>query len=162
MLILRVGAALPADLPTLSRAAAAEGFGMLDVLQRDWADGRERFTGRGEALFAARDAEGRLCGIGGITRDPWADALRMRRFYVAAWGRRAGAGTALAGAAIGHARHVGAALVRLRAPAGAFPFWEAMGFAPIGGDPQATHAMAISGRTPPSPAAPAEARPGSG
>ncbi|MEO3473846.1 GNAT family N-acetyltransferase [Roseomonas sp. CAU 1739] len=148
MQILRVTTILPAGLPALARDAAGEGFGMLDVLLRDWADGRQRFTGAGEALFAARDAEGRLCGIGGVTRDPWVEALRMRRFYVAGWARRSGIGAALARAAIGHARQSGAAHLRLRAPVTAFPFWEALGFVPIPGNPQATHALAIAADQP--------------
>ena len=143
MPILRV-VALPDGLPVLAAEARAEGYRMLDVIAREWADGSMRFTGQGEALFAAHDAAGRLCGIGGITRDPWAEALRMRRFYVAPQRRGAGVGAALARAALEVARSSGAGQVRLRAPAGAFAFWERMGFAPLNGDVQATHVMDVS------------------
>jgi GNAT superfamily N-acetyltransferase len=143
MAILRV-VALPEGLPELADLARAEGFRMLDVILRDWADGSMRFTGQGEALFAAHDAAGGLCGIGGITRDPWADALRMRRFYVAPRMRGAGIGAELAQAALAVAFRSGAGPVRLRAPASAFAFWERMGFTPLLGDPQATHAMDVS------------------
>lgn len=71
MLINRVTAP-PDDLPQLAQLAAAEGFGMLEVLARDWADGSNRFTAAGEALFVARGGDGCLLGIGGITQDPWA------------------------------------------------------------------------------------------
>jgi GNAT superfamily N-acetyltransferase len=135
-------AALPPDLPALAAAAAREGFGMLAVLAAEWADGTQRFAGSGEALFVARDDGGGLLGLGGITRDPFAEALRMRRFYVRPNARGQGVGAALAAAALAHARGAGARLVRLRAPAEAARFWERCGFArlPPGAD-RATHAL---------------------
>lgn len=84
--------ALPADLDDLAGAAAAEGFGMLGVLAREWVAGTQRFAMPEEALFAARDGAGVLLGIGGVTRDPWAPALRMRRFYVRPPARGRGSG----------------------------------------------------------------------
>ena len=134
---------LPAGLPDLAGAAAAEGFRMLDVLAREWAHGETRFDRAGEALFAAQDEAGRLLGIGGITRDPWADALRMRRFYVRPEARRSGVGRALALAGIAQARGAGVALLRLRAPEAAFTFWQSLGFEVLPGDPQATHALVL-------------------
>lgn len=129
------------DLTALAGIAAGEGFRMLTVLLRDWADGSMRFTAPGEALFAARDTSGLLLGVGGITRDPWIEAFRMRRFYVRPEARGSGAGRLMAEAALDHARLSGAMRVRLRAPATAFLFWEALGFIPQAGDPQATHVM---------------------
>nr|WP_255568640.1 GNAT family N-acetyltransferase [Neoroseomonas alba] len=102
-----------------------------------------RFAAPGEALFAARDADGMLIGIGGITRDPFADALRMRRFYVLPGMRGTGTGRSLAMEAIARARAAGVGLIRLRAPEGAWRFWEALGFAPITGDAAATHRMTL-------------------
>lgn len=116
---------------------------MLDVLAEEWAAGTNRFAGEGEALFGAFGADAALVGIGGVTRDPWVAALRMRRFYVLPAARRDGAGRGLAAAALGHARRSEAGLLRLRAPADAFAFWERLGFVPIPGDPQATHAMVL-------------------
>ncbi|GGI99797.1 acetyltransferase [Neoroseomonas lacus] len=136
-------ATLPEGLPDLARIAAAEGFRMLDVLARDWADGSNRFTATGEALFAAHDGAGRLLGMGGITRDPWVEALRMRRFYVRPVARGDGVGRALAEAALDHARASEITMVRLRAPAVAFAFWEALGFVRLPGDPVATHALTL-------------------
>lgn len=138
--------ALPPDLPDLAASAAAEDFRMLDVLARDWADGAARFDSPGEALFAARDDAGRLLGIGGTTRDPWADALRMRRFYVGPAARGLGVGRALALAAMDQARGAGVTVLRLRAPDSAFAFWQGLGFAPLQGDPQATHALVLRPR----------------
>lgn len=135
--------ALPPDFPALAAVAEAEGFRMLRVLATEWTDGANRFAGPGEALFGGVAAAGDLVAIGGITRDPWAEALRMRRFYVAPWARRGGTGTALARAVLSTARGCGAGLVRLRAPASAFAFWEALGFRPLCGDPQATHIIAL-------------------
>jgi GNAT superfamily N-acetyltransferase len=130
---------LPDDLPRLAAAARAEGFGMLDALAADWASGTQRFHAPGEALFAARDGAGRLVGIGGLTRDPWAAALRMRRFYVHPEARLLGVGRALALAALAEAERNGAGLLRLRAPREAWRFWESLGFRPTPGAEQATH-----------------------
>jgi GNAT superfamily N-acetyltransferase len=135
-------AALPPDLPELAAVAQAEGFGMLKVLAAEWADGTQRFAARGEALFAARDALGSLLGIGGITRDPYEPALRMRRFYVRPDARRAGVARALVRAALDQARAAGAERVRLRAPTAAAPFWESCGFAPLR-DGTATHQLRL-------------------
>lgn len=133
----------PDDLPALAEAARAEGFRVIDVLAREWADGTMRFATPGEALFAARDAKGLLVGIGGITRDPFAEALRMRRFYVLSAARGTGIGRALAAEAIARARAAGVGLIRLRAPEGAWQFWEALGFEPFAGDEAVTHRMVL-------------------
>jgi GNAT superfamily N-acetyltransferase len=123
--------ALPPDLDDLAGAAAVEGFGMLGVLAAEWAAGTQRFALPEEALFATRDAAGVLLGMGGVTRDPWMAALRMRRFYVRPQARGSGVGRALVAAAIDHARGAGAGVVRLRAPAVAARFWEGCGFMPV-------------------------------
>ncbi len=116
---------------------------MLDVLAREWAEGHACFDAAGEALFAVRDAQGRLLGLGGITRDPYAEALRMRRFYVLPAARGMGTGRALALAAIAHGAAAGAHTIRLRCLPNAARFWEGLGFAPVAGDAAATHAMAL-------------------
>lgn len=134
--ILRLGA-LPPDLAMLDAAARAEGFGMVATLV---ADGFAPFAAPGCGLFAARDGTDSLVGIGGITRDPGAPALRMRRFYVRPDARRAGIGRALAMAVLDHARAAGAQCVRLRAPASADAFWRSCGFAPMA-EAQATHVL---------------------
>ncbi|MBR0683159.1 hypothetical protein GXW74_21895 [Roseomonas eburnea] len=92
MRIVRV-VALPLDLPDLAAVAAAEGFGMPEILPREWAAGSQRLGAPGEAPFAARDDAGVLLGIGGITPDrrrgtvlgggsasaPWPAGRRWRR-----------------------------------------------------------------------------------
>jgi GNAT superfamily N-acetyltransferase len=135
-------AVLPPDLPALAALAQAEGFGMLGVLIAEWAAGTHRFTAPGEALCAARDKGGRLLGLGGITRDPYAPALRMRRFYVRPDARRDGVARALVSAVLEEARVAGAGLVRLRAPPAADAFWERCGFLPVQ-DATATHQMRV-------------------
>ena len=88
--------ALPADVRMLATAAAAEGIRTIDVVLEEWASGENRFTGLGETLLAAR-VDGHLAAIGGITRDyNFADALRMRRFYVLPGDRKLGIGRLLA------------------------------------------------------------------
>ena len=132
--------ALPPDLDGLAAAAEAEGFGMLATLV---AEGFAPFAADGCALFGARDATGGLIGIGGVTRDPWAAALRLRRFYVRPEARGQGVGRDLAIAAIVEARRGTTDRLRLRAPPGAHAFWEAIGFVRIEDDLQATHAMVL-------------------
>ncbi len=134
--------ALPPDLPALAATSRAEGFGMVDTLL---AGGFAPFMSPGCALFAARADAGDLVGIGGITRDPVVQALRMRRFYVRPEARRLGVGRALVGALLDHARAAGADLVRLRAPAGAVAFWQSCGFAPVT-EEAATHALRLRPR----------------
>jgi GNAT superfamily N-acetyltransferase len=132
----RVIDALPADFPALRDEASAEGYSMLDTIEREWASGETRFNRPGETLVAAY-ADNRLGGIGGLThQDGTPNALRMRHFYVRAAFRRRGIGRALAtvllDAAAGHA-------VTVNAAAGSEAFWESLGFVPAPGERQTHH-----------------------
>lgn len=135
--------ALPPDLEPLVRESLAEGHDLLRRLQDDWCSGANRFDREGEALFEVRDA-GRLVGVGGLNRDPYAappEPGRLRRLYVARSVRRAGVGRTLVEAALAHATgHF--AVVRLKTyDPGADRFYRALGFARVEGDPDATHRL---------------------
>jgi GNAT superfamily N-acetyltransferase len=128
--------ALPSDLHLLAPAATAESIRTIDVVLEDWASGENRFAKPGEQLLAAR-SDGHLAAIGGITRDyNFADALRMRRFYVLPAYRGLGLGRTLAERLLAGAReHV--TWVTLRAgSAEAGRFWERLGFTAV---PLETH-----------------------
>ena len=120
---------LPADFDTVQAQARAEGYRFLDRLASDWASGAMRFDRSGEALLAAY-SEGVLAAIGGITIDPIVpDALRMRRFYVRPFCRRAGLGREIALALLeGALQRV--RVVTLNAAVESVPFWETLGFVP--------------------------------
>ena len=80
--VLRI-TALPEGFEELAADAVADGQKMLEILREDWASGATRFDGPGEALFAALAGEA-LLGLGGVTRDPYAEGE--------AAGREAGVG----------------------------------------------------------------------
>jgi GNAT superfamily N-acetyltransferase len=125
----QVIAALPADFAAMHAEARAEGFGMLDVLAAEWASGKNRFAGDGEALFAGYVDDG-LAGIGGMTLDPFTSgALRMRRFYVRARYRCLGIGEAIASTLIARPETTGR-VITTNAASGSEAFWESLGFVP--------------------------------
>lgn len=124
--------ALPSGFAALRNAALGEGWKMLRVLEEDWVSGALRFDGPAEALFCAREA-GVLAGILGLSADPYADesqVSRLRRLYVAAPCRGRGIGRELVEAAVESARAHGTRMLRVRAPAPAWGFYEACGFLP--------------------------------
>ena len=98
---------LPLDgLDALAKEAAAEGRHLIERLENEWADGRNRFDGRGEVLLGVF-CEGRLIGIGGLQRDPFtglAGVGRLRRVYVLSDYRGRGEGTALVNALLERAK----------------------------------------------------------
>ena len=122
-----VGSELPAGLDMLRAEALAEGYRLLERLAVDWASGSVRFDRPGEILMVARVNEA-LAAIGGLTVDPVVvEALRMRRFYVAARFRRRHLGYRLASALLEQALH-STCVVTVNAGAGSARFWEALGF----------------------------------
>lgn len=138
-------AGLPGGFEDLAADAIADGQKMLEVLREDWLAGSIRFDGPGEALFGAF-AGPALLGLGGLTRDPYlrTEAVaRVRRLFVRRSSRRHGAGRALLGAIITHAREAGWPRLRVRAPVAAFAFYEACGFLRAVGDPAATHSFPL-------------------
>jgi GNAT superfamily N-acetyltransferase len=125
----QVIAAFPVDFAAMQAEACAERFGMLDVLAAEWASGKNRFVGDGEALFAGYADDG-LAGVGGMTLDPLTSgALRMRRFYVRVRYRRLGIGEAIAGALIARPATAGR-VITANAASGSEAFRESLGFVP--------------------------------
>lgn len=127
----RVGA-LPPGFPALRDAALNEGWKILRVLEEDWASGALRFDAPGEGLFCARE-EGALAGILGLSSDPYAEetsVARLRRLYVGPAYRGRGIGRELVEAAARAARAHGFRMLRVRAPAPSWGFYEACGFLP--------------------------------
>lgn len=122
-----------------------EGYWMLVRLANNWEDGRDRFSKRGEALYAAWRGDD-LAGVCGLNVDPYVDARRegrVRNLYVAAGHRMNGVGRQLVWSAIDKARkHF--PVLNLRAPETAFPFYEALGFERVDGDEIATHRMRLA------------------
>lgn len=130
--IVRVGEALPDDLPALQDEAAAEGYRFVEGILEEWDAGR--YTGADERnTLLAVYREGVLAAIGAVTPDPYdpaPDLLRIRHVYVRPGNRREGVGRVLAGALIQQGLALAPRLSLNAADAGASAFWEAMGFRP--------------------------------
>lgn len=129
------------------RASTAEGFTPVQWLRNDWETGRNRFSGPGEALYVAR-IEGRLVGICGLNRDPYADESdigRLRRLYVLPGQRRKGIGSQLVRRVLDDAReHFTSVRLRTLDDRSA-RFFAALGFSKVGGVKAATHEMKLTG-----------------
>jgi len=134
--------ALPEGLDQLVAVSEAEGFHMLERLERRWRSGENRFDGPGEGLFAAREA-GRLLGVAGVCRDPYLGdprVGRVRHVYVDPAARRHGVGGALVRAAMARAASVFGRL-RLRTDTEeGNRFYRVLGFGPSQED-GATHVL---------------------
>ncbi|MCP3974740.1 MAG: GNAT family N-acetyltransferase [bacterium] len=133
---------LPAGYAELRAESVAEGYGHLQRLEVDWADGTNRFDEPGEALFAAFVGD-TLAGVGGISRDPHTGDLqtgRIRRLYISPSHRRSGLGRLLVEHALasagGHFR-----AVRVRTPdSTAAAFYKTLRFSRTSSD-TATHQL---------------------
>ncbi|RMO90018.1 Acetyltransferase [Pseudomonas syringae pv. philadelphi] len=95
---------LPPRILILEKEAAAEGFRFLSRLVDEWESGKNRFDAKGECLMAAF-LNGCLVGIGGLSRDPFAEGEvgRLRRLYVASAFRGQAIGKALVNHLVKHA-----------------------------------------------------------
>jgi GNAT superfamily N-acetyltransferase len=128
---------------TFAEKSRLEGYRMLVRLLEGWESG-SRFRRRGEMLLAAwRGAE--LAGVCGLNVDPYVDCRRegrVRHLYVGAAHRRHGIGRLLVGAVIDRARRHFAVL-NVRAPEEAFPFYAALGFRQLEGEEYATHRLVL-------------------
>ena len=124
----------------MAAEAAAEGFGFVDRLVREWQTGANTFCAAGERFVVAR-VDGRAAGICGLNRDvsaPDGATGRLRHLYVRPAWRRQGVGTALVEEVLGSARSA-FSRVRLRTDtAAAGAFYAALGFAGST-EPNATH-----------------------
>ncbi len=88
---------LPNDFAELADRARSEGFRFIDRLIVDFNSAANTFSAPGEAFFEARN-EGKLVGVGGLNRDPYAadgTVGRVRRVYVDPADRGKGIGVAL-------------------------------------------------------------------
>jgi GNAT superfamily N-acetyltransferase len=128
--LVRITDGLPNGFDTLLAEARAEGVRNMDLLAEQWASGAQRFESGG--LFAAF-VESELAGVGGVSAEATMTAMRMRRLYVRPGYRRSGIGRALAAAMMQQGFEGADVLtVNARASDAAAPFWEALGFEPVG------------------------------
>ena len=118
---------LPPGIQTLRDEADRDGIRNMGLLVDEWASGTERFAEPGEALFAAFDGDV-LVGIGGVTTENAAPAMRMRRLYVLRGWRKRGVGRMLAEAMMARGFESADMLTCNARPPGAAEFWDAMGF----------------------------------
>lgn len=141
--IVRVGDALPDDLPALQDEAAAEGYRFVEGILEEWDAGRYAGEDERNSLLAVY-REGVLAAIGAVTPDPYdhaPDLLRLRHVYVRPGNRREGVGRVLASALIQQGLALAPRLSLNAADAGASAFWEAMGFRPDAGGTRRTHLL---------------------
>jgi GNAT superfamily N-acetyltransferase len=145
-----------AGMNDLAAEARSQGYRFLERLEREWSTGANRFSGPGEALYAAfvrstQDAPGQLIAVAGLNRDPFLDdpgICRLRRVYVRAAWRDQGIGRALIAFILADARsHFRS--IRLRAENhDAARLYERLGFEPIP-DANATHILHLAPKNEP-------------
>jgi GNAT superfamily N-acetyltransferase len=133
---------LPAPgMEELQFEARAEGHNFIERLVKEWTSGENRFDAPGELLCGCIE-DGVLVAVGGLNRDPFADADigRIRRVYVRPGWRKKGIGKTLVEALVEKARE-NFRCVRLRSVnPDAARLYERIGFLPIA-DAKATHMM---------------------
>ena len=133
----------------LRRLAREEGWRFLDRLFDEWASGAARFSGRGEEMLCAR-LEGRVAGVGGLCRDPFAGDRRIgriRHVYVAPAFRGLGIARALVGSLVADAGAHFTALRLVTENPAADALYRACGFRRAAGDRQ-THRLDLAGDSP--------------
>jgi len=117
-----------------------------------WAAGENRFDRPGELLLTAR-IEGKLVGIGGLNRDPYAQDPgigRLRHVYVTKTARRRGVGASLVRRILAHAApHFSIVRLRTLSPDAA-AFYAHLGFQQAS-EADATHFMRLEGWNPTTP-----------
>jgi GNAT superfamily N-acetyltransferase len=147
-----------AGMNDLVAEARSQGYRFLERLERDWNTGTNRFSGPGEALYAAftrsaqdtpghpQESLGQLIAVAGLNRDPFRDdpsLCRLRRVYVRAAWRNQGVGRALIAFILEDARRHFRS-IRLRAENhDAARLYERLGFEPIH-DANATHILHLA------------------
>jgi len=121
---------LSAEFDPLVVEAEADGHLFMRRLRDEWAAGSNRFDRPGERLMVACAGD-RLVGVGGLNRDPYAEAPsigRLRHLYVGRDARRQGVGALLVRSLLtGAEAHF--TLIRLRTDsAEAAAFYRRLGF----------------------------------
>jgi GNAT superfamily N-acetyltransferase len=128
----------------LAREARSEGYGFIDRLDQEWANGSNRFDRAGESLLGLIQG-GMLVGIGGLNRDPYAgdaETGRIRHLYVRRVWRRTGLATRLMRELLARSDLI-FSRVRLRTDnPQAKRLYEGLGFRPTD-EPQATHVRQV-------------------
>jgi GNAT superfamily N-acetyltransferase len=124
--------------------AEQQGFEFMRRLVEEWASGANKFDRQGECLLGAF-SDGRLLGVAGLNRDPYANADgvgRLRHLYVLASARRDGVASLLVHHILQEARR-SFRIVRLRTTtAAAAAFYLRLGFTSID-EKTASHVMMI-------------------
>ena len=142
--IVRIADLEPDALQALRAESSQEGLKFMDRLYDEWASGANLFDGSGEAFFLAV-ADGRVVGVCGLNRDPYAQDARtgrVRRLFVLRNYRGKGIGRALLDAVIAHAReHFD--LLRVRTDA-ADDFYAKHGFRRDRSSAEATHILGFA------------------
>ena len=128
--------------PLLAECEGAGGSFLLR-LRDEWRSGATRFDRPNEILLGAF-LDGRLVGVGGLTRDPWQpDIGRLRHLYVLREMRGRGVGRLLVSRIVEEARRSFPA-IRLRTRASeARRLYESFGFIPTA-EPFETHRLGLS------------------
>ena len=119
-----------------------EGGSFLLRLRDEWRSGATRFDRPNEVLLGAF-LDGRLIGVGGLSRDPWQpDIGRLRHLYVLREMRGRGVGRMLVSHIVEKARRT-FPVIRLRTRAEeAARLYESFGFIPTAA-PFETHRLAL-------------------
>jgi GNAT superfamily N-acetyltransferase len=134
---------LPEDIEDVRDAARRESAHFVERLVSEWLGGSNRFDQPGEALFGAfRD--GRLVGIGGLNRDPFAGAGesavgRVRHLYVIPDERDVGVGASIVQAIESHAVPSFSSLALFTPTDGASRFYERLGYTPVAAVERRSH-----------------------
>ena len=137
---------LPRDgLETLVIESERAGLSFVRRLAEEWASGRNRFDGPGEALFAALTCDC-VIGVCGLNIDPYTTAPRVgrvRHLYVLTAHRRLGTGAQLVRTVIAAARDPFDTLrLSTQNPAAAL-LYEALGFERSTGVVDCTHVLTL-------------------
>ena len=136
-----------AALAGLRQESVQEGYRFIERLCEEWVTGTNQFNRPGEALFLAT-VEGRVVGVCGLNRDPYAhdpSVGRVRRLYVSRAHRRSGIGRALLEAVVTCARgHFKRLRVRTDE---AGEFYTAQGFQRVQSEAETTHVLELNWST---------------
>lgn len=134
------------EIVELLAESEAAGFLFVRRLVTEWASGVNRFAEAGELLLAAR-SDGRLIGICGLNRDPYAASERVgrvRHLYVMAAFRRQGIGRRLLDEIIAAARGTYDRLHLRTDSQEAARFYEGLGFQECSDMPDCTHCLELA------------------